>query len=91
MVGGIAISRRSFFAVVCVVALVGILVSPAVPSPPTIVGKAIHASVTSLMIAVLPPACALASAVLGMLYPATEYVVQGGDSAVGAVFLPLRR
>ncbi len=91
MVCGIAISARSFFAVVCVVSLAGILVSPTVASPPTVVGKAIHASVTSLMIAVLPPACAAASVVLGMFYAATEYMIRGGDSAVGPVFLPLRR
>ncbi len=79
------------FAVLCAMALAGILISPAVPSPPTVVGKAIQASVTSLVLAVLPPAGAVATIVLGILYPALPYVVRGSGSADGPIFLPLRR
>ncbi len=82
---------RSLLALVCALALAGLLVSPAVPSPPTVLGKAIQASVTSLVVAVLPAACAVASVVLGVFYSTLEYVVRTGDSAAGPVFLPLRR
>ncbi len=88
---GIAISGRSFFALLCTLALAAILISPAVPSPPTVVGKAIYASVISLVVAVLPAACAVATIVLGVLYPVFEYVIRAGEPASEPVFLPLRR
>ena len=87
----IPISARSIFAVACAIALAGILVSPAVPSLPTVVGKAIHASVTSVVLAVLPPICALATIVLGILALTWERVVRVRDRAAGPVLLPLRR
>ena len=91
MIWATAKPALSWFAVLCVLALAGILISPAVPSPPTVLGKAFHASVTSLALAVLPPACVVASVVLGVSYGALEYVVRPGESAAGAAFLPLRR
>ena len=89
--GIIRSSASSLVALACAIALAGILVSPAVPSPPTVVGKTIDASVTSLTLAFLPPACGLASILLGMLYLTLEQVVHAGDSAVRPASLPLRR
>lgn len=91
MLGMISGSTRCLVAVLCALALAGILVSPAVPSPPTVVGKTMHASVTSLAVAMLPPSCALGAIVLGILAITSDFHPGAADAATGPVFLPLRR
>jgi len=82
---------HSLSAALCALALAGILISPAVPSPPTVVGKAAHASITVLGHAVLPAMCLLASFVLGPRHHVSGAYSDPGSSIAGSVFAPLRR
>ena len=83
---------RSLFALSCALALAAILVSPAVPSPPTVIGKSVHRSVASqVTVAVLPGAFALPAVVLATLSRILETAPDGSPWGCRAVFLPLRR
>ena len=79
-------------ALLCVLAIAGILVSPAVPSPPTVVGKTVHSAVPLLELTALPPACGQAAAVaLGTPLASDEVAACTVESAADALSLPLRR
>ncbi|MBZ5645865.1 MAG: hypothetical protein LAN37_01425 [Acidobacteriia bacterium] len=75
----------------CALALAGILISPAVPSPPTVVGKAIGAAVSVLVAAVLPPPCSLRALVMRFTYGAPEMDARAAEPGSGDVAIPLLR
>ncbi len=84
------LSARWLLAGICAMALAGVLISPAVASPPTVVGKSIHGS------AVLPalPGTSASQALAGLLgtpYRTFADIVFVHDFAAGPVSLPLRR
>ena len=72
-------------------ALAGILISPAVPSPPTLVGKAIGAAVSVLVVAVLPPPCSLRAVVMRVTYGAPEMDARVAEPGPGDVAIQLLR
>ncbi len=82
---------HSLFAVLCALALAAILISPAVPSPPTLVGKAVHAAGTVLAVAVMPPTCRLPAIASGIGHLLIDLSAAAGESVAGLVFSPLRR
>ncbi|HVP43572.1 MAG TPA: hypothetical protein VMS96_09060 [Terriglobales bacterium] len=84
-----SLSARSSLAVVCAITLASILISPSVPSPPTLMGKAIHVPLAPQALAVLPPSAA--GVMFGPLYQTFERLAGASDFDPGPVPLPLRR
>ncbi len=83
---------RSLFALSCAIALAGILISPAVPSLPTLVGKSVHQPVASqIAIAILRGALPLATVIAAILQRTGEIAGGGSRSGCQAGFQPLRR
>lgn len=88
----ILVCKPSLLAAFCALALVGILISPAVPSPPTLVGKSVQGAIMApAAIALLPPTSELRVIIGGQLYRTFDLTAHGAGPAAGPGSLPLRR
>lgn len=82
--------KCSLLAMLCVTALAVILVSPAVPSPPTVVGK-IHVLLSGVLAAMLPSTVSIAMLMAAALLPGSALLAPGAGGSGGPVSLPMRR
>jgi hypothetical protein len=82
---------RAILVIVCALAFAWILVSPAAPSPPTIIGNVIQGGVTFLVFALLPPICAIGSPAMGVPYALVESTVLLHSGDIHCFSVPLRR